>query len=92
MPFPGQWLGEWSGDWLGARQPAAAGALSATLSGGGAVSADLQPASAEVIAIGAGPRKKPWQFPQWEPAPERLPSTAAARRREEDAALLLRVI
>lgn len=40
------------------------------------------------LEVGAGPRKKPYKFPQWEHAPGRLPATAA-RRRDDEVALLL---
>ena len=87
-PWLGQWPGELLGDLDGARQPAAPGTMYANIGGGGGISADLTIASADVIAIGAGPRKKPYKFPQWEPAPGRLPATAA-RRRDDEVALLL---
>ena len=35
------------------------------------------------MTVGIGPRKKPYKFPQWEPAPDRLPAAAGRRRRDE---------
>ena len=88
-PWLGQWPGERLGDWDGARQPAAPGTMYANIGGGGGISADLTIASADVIAIGAGPRKKPYKFPQWEPAPDRLPAVSDRRRRDEAERMMI---
>jgi hypothetical protein len=40
MATSGEWFGKWNGDWLGASE-SALGAIAASLSGGGAVSATL---------------------------------------------------
>lgn len=41
------------------------------------------------MTVGIGPRKKPYKFPQWEPAPDRLPAVSDRRRRDEAELMMI---